>query len=174
MELVLVLEELPQALSVVVPAFLPSVRSFKRQVTVEVAIQSVQELHSTVSGVLGNYGSCSSCGGASAASSYSSHYQSIIVKTFTSWQSIMSVGHSLYDNVWEPQFAPLFRQFNPFLTAVQQNSGFFGINLGNILGGLHLNLNLFSSCGLNIGGLLGGVLSTVGGLLGGLKDHEEA
>ncbi|CAH7669006.1 expressed protein [Phakopsora pachyrhizi] len=156
-----------QGWSVIPTAFGTCAATFQQRVTVQVAVQSVQQLYSTVNGVLGHYGGCGGCGGASAAGAYASKFQSIITQSFTSWQTILQVGQSSYANAWDSQFIPLFRQFNPFLTAVQQNSGLFGINLGNLLGGLHLNINLFSSCGLNVGGLLGGVLNVVGGLLGG-------
>ena len=64
-----------------------------------------------------------------------------------------------------------FQRFDVWVKAANTACSSFKLNLGSILSGLGINLNLFLGININLGGLLG-INLNLGGLLGGLHKRN--
>ncbi|KAH9456741.1 hypothetical protein MJO28_006807 [Puccinia striiformis f. sp. tritici] len=144
---------------------------FNSGASVEVAIRSVQTLYHSCQTVSNQYSTCDSC--ANAASSQVTAFKSTIEVSFQTWQQILIVGQQHYATVWKSQFAFVFQQFSTWVTAAKTACSSLNLQLDVILKGLNLNLKLFLGININLSSLLGGVLGGVRSLVGGLLGRRE-
>lgn len=160
-----------QQWSTVPAAFSTCQSSFSQRVSVEVAVKAVITLRQQLQPVIDQYSSCSACSGAvSTQTQYVSQFQSSITRSYQTWQEILQTGQQIYASEWKTQFASQFQSFSSFVEATKSACSSVNLNLGGLLKGIGLNLNLFLGININLGGLVGGLL---GGLLGGgLKKRQ--
>ncbi|KNZ54257.1 hypothetical protein VP01_2998g2 [Puccinia sorghi] len=130
--------------------------------SVEVAYKSATTLYQTSYRVATQYPSCAAC--ASAGSAYVSTFESSIEMDFKTWQDIIIIGQQRFAAQWESNFVSIFQRFDVWVKAANTACSSFNLQLGSILSGLRINLNLFLGININLGGILG---ISLGGLLGG-------
>jgi len=158
-----------QQWSSVTTAFTSCRDAFKSASSVEVAYKSVTTLYQTCNSVATQYPSCAAC--ASAGSASVSTFKSGIETDFKTWNEIISDGQQRYAADWKSKFVSTFQRFDVWVKAANTACSSFKLNLGSILSGLGINLNLFLGININLGGLLG-INLNLGGLLGGLHKRN--
>ncbi|POW09128.1 hypothetical protein PSTT_07033 [Puccinia striiformis] len=149
---------------------------FNSGASVEVAIRSVQTLYHSCQTVSNQYSTCDSC--ANAASSQVTAFKSTIEVSFQTWQQILIIGQQHYATgrqLTTQHTLPLvvFQQFSTWVTAAKTACSSLNLQLDVILKGLNLNLKLFLGININLSSLLGGVLGGVRSLVGGLLGRRE-
>ncbi|KNZ60204.1 hypothetical protein VP01_1597g6 [Puccinia sorghi] len=137
--------------------------AFKSTTSVEVAYQSVTTLYQTCQRVATQYPSCATCARAGSASV--STFKSGIEIDFKTWHEIISIGQQRYAAQWKSKFASTFQRFDVWVKAANTACSSFNLQLGSIVSGLGIDLNLFLGININIGGILG---ISLGGVLGGI------
>ncbi|KNZ61760.1 uncharacterized protein VP01_1360g1 [Puccinia sorghi] len=139
---------------------------FEQQSSVTVAYQSVQTLQQSYQAAYDQFQACSACSTGLAQSGFQTQFKQSVTEMYTSFQSIITTGQQVYGSQWNSQFAPVFKQMSSFGGFCHSIAGILKIDLGGILSGLGLNIDLFANIGINLSGILGG--GSGGGLLGGI------
>ncbi|KAA1138634.1 hypothetical protein PGTUg99_032271 [Puccinia graminis f. sp. tritici] len=146
-------------------SFTQTQSTFEQRVDVSVAYQSVQTLCQSYQSTVTEYQSCPSCSRGLAQSNFRTQFQETITTMYTSFQRIIVVGQNNYRAQWQTKFAQLFQRMSSFGRFCQTIALSLHLDLGALLKGLGINLNLFVNIGIDLGGLLGG---PSGGLLSNL------
>jgi len=143
--------------------------AFRSASSVEVAYKSVTTLYQSSYSVATQYPSCPVC--ASAGSASASSFKASMEMDFKAWSEIILIGQQRYAAEWKSRFVSTFQRFDVWVKAANTACSSFNLNLGSIISGLGIDLNLFLGININLNGLLG-INLHLGGLLGGIRKRN--